>query len=111
MDGYVKDILSIFRAIDRFFGDGPTAAIDGYCGSYGGTMEQRYSMVQDDDGHTYIINAADRVEFETLLEGDEDGLWTRFHNRFGGNMLNWHPSGYTFTDPRTATGEELYDST
>ena len=74
-------------------------------------MEQRYSMVQDDDGHTYIINAADRVEFETLLEGDEDGLWTRFHNRFGGNMLNWHPSGYTFTDPRTATGEELYDST
>ena len=85
MDGYVNDTQNTFRSIKM----------------------ERYSMVQDDDGHTYIINAADRVEFEKLLEGDEDGLWTRFHSKFGGNMLNWHSSGYTFTDPRTATGEAL----
>ena len=71
-------------------------------------MEQRYCMIQDDDGHTYIINNADRDEFETLLEGDDDGLWTRFHDRFGDHVLNWHPNSYTFTNPRTATGEALH---
>lgn len=71
--------------------------------------EQRYCMIQDDDGHTYIINDADRHVFEELLEGDEDGLWTRFNDRFRDHMLNWHPNSYTFTDPRTATGKGLFD--
>lgn len=69
-------------------------------------IEQRYCILQDDDGHYFLINMADVDEFHKLLEGDDDGLWTNFNNKFGGQMLSWHLSAYNFTDPRTATGEE-----
>lgn len=70
-------------------------------------VEQRYCMVKDDDGHTFIINVADIDDFNKLLEGDEDGLWATFHRRFDNCMLNYHPSSYTFTDPKNIHGEAL----
>ena len=67
--------------------------------------EKRYCMINDDDGHTFIIGVEKKEEFERLLwESDDD--CEAFNNRF--RSLSWHPNAYTFTDPRDPDGNAYY---
>ena len=67
--------------------------------------EQRYCMMNDDDGHTYMVRVEEAEEFERLLWETDDNS-EAFNNRF--SSLSWHPNCYTFTDPRDPDGDVPY---
>ena len=69
--------------------------------------EQRYCMMNDEDGHTYIIKVEEKDLFEELLYADEG--YDAFNEKFQYEMLSYHPNVYTFTDPRNKLGEAWED--
>lgn len=60
----------------------------------------RYSLVQDDSCHWYLIPARDREKFDAWVEyWSNDGKGEYLGPDFEENRLSGSPSNVTFSDP------------
>lgn len=58
--------------------------------------QQRYRLMSDNDGHKYIIPVGQEDNFYSWVEGEEEGIDSKFN--FEAQMLGG--SRLTFTDPK-----------
>jgi hypothetical protein len=69
-----------------------------------------YSLLKDDDGHSYVVPVELVTEFfemeEDINEG-RDEYANKFNERFGEYRLGYHPSGLEFACP-TLNGKPLF---
>jgi hypothetical protein len=68
------------------------------------SAEKRWRFVKDNDGHSYCIPADAFEHFGRLLEGGES-TEGEFIDAYDGYRTAYHPSQYTFTDPRGPKGK------
>lgn len=62
--------------------------------------EQRYRLVRDNDGHSYVIKDEDYIEFTAFMNCNEyDFNETKFSKKFEDCRLHGSPENVTFTDP------------
>lgn len=59
---------------------------------------QRWCFAKDDDGHTFLIPAHMKAQFEELLYKDDD--FEEFNDVFYQYGIGGGAEGYTFTDPQ-----------
>lgn len=59
----------------------------------------RYRLVQDDDGHWYLIDARDEQAFEIWVRATQDETLNPIKD-FNSDRIAGSPSNITFTDPQ-----------
>jgi hypothetical protein len=61
--------------------------------------KERQCLVEDDDGHWYLIQVKDRDEFDKLCYSDDEDCLIRFEEMFAGCCIDG-PHRLTFTDAK-----------